>query len=44
MKKIIRFIKSYHISKDMWKAKMKEPVIFKKITDEEIKSKKIKMI
>lgn len=44
MIKIIKIIKSYYISKEMWKAKMKEPVIFKKITDEEIKSKKIKMI
>ena len=36
IKKIFKYIKSYQISKDMWKAKMKEPVIYRKMTDEEI--------
>lgn len=35
IKKIFRMVRDYRISKDMWKAKMREPLVFRKPTPEE---------
>lgn len=37
MMKIIKVIKSYYISKEMWKAKMEDPILPRRPSAEEMK-------